>query len=454
MESVLGAILLILVIGSFAAAVVRPWICFALLIAYPVVEQGLQGYFPFFVSNRSMFNFMIAGVVALTVAVRLIRDRDALIGVFNPVQVLGYTLLFVSYMSLLWTPELDQGLEFTFYRLPYTLLYTFLAPVLLSSILDFERLRLPLIFIASASLLLFLLSPVAQFYGTRLVIHYGMDQRGNAGVVGELGAIVLIFAALSNFRGLGKLGLPFQLAAGLFGLGMGLLSGARGQVLFGGLIAFLFYPLSRKIKDALGFFGLGFGIIFILGIIYGALQFFITDENIDRWTSESLQGGFGGRWDIVMEAFAPWVRNPMAWIFGRGAGAFLTENSDHVYPHNHPVEALTEIGFIGFTIYALMMIFTLKSALGLYRMYGQDEARRGSLAILFGLSLFCFLLSLKQGSVHYLGFLYVFHFLIAKIYVYECTMAERAAEIDDEFEEGDEEPPVDADHHDSEYSHA
>lgn len=452
MEAILGVIVIILVVGSFAAAIVRPGICFVLVIAYPVIEQAVQSYFPFFNTHRSLFNFMIAGLVALTVAVRFFRDPNAWRGLRNPVQMMGYLLICISYLSLFWTPELDNGLEYTFRRLPYTLLYMVLAPLLLTSLDDFRRVRIPMVVIATVALLLFVLGPAAQFYGARLVIHYGTAQRGNSLIVGELGAIVLIFAALSTYKRLGKLALPLQLAAGLFGLGMGMFSGSRGQVIFGGFVSFVFYPISRKIKDSKSYFGIGLGLVVLLGVIYGAIKLFITDENVERWSSGSFSGGVLGRWEIVYEAIVPWLSNPTAWIFGRGAGAFMSVNSAHVYPHNHPIEVLTELGVIGFTVYAFMLFFTLRASLGIYRIFKNDNELRSSMAVLFALSTFCFMLSLKQGSVHHLGLLYVWYFVLGRIYTYESEEEEMRPE-EDLFEDDDEDDDEITDQ-ESGYSHA
>ena len=78
------------------------------------------------------------------------------------------------------------------------------------------------------------------------------------------------------------------------------------------------------------------------------------------------------------------------------------------------------------------------------------------MAVLFGLSTFCFLISLKQGSVHHLGLLYVWYFVMGRIFAYESE--EHRLREEEEMEELD--SPDDGEEYDetadpdSGYSHA
>ena len=465
MEFVLGIILLIMTIGAFAVAIVRPWVCFAMIIAYPVTEQAIQSYFPFFEANRSAFNYLVAAAAASSVALRLFREPIARKCIFHPVLILVILLQVISYSSLLWTPDFENGLDLTVRRLPYSILYLVVAPLLITSIDDFHRVRMPMIIIATGALLLFLLGPTAQFRGVVLVIHYGGSAgTGNPGIVGEVGAIVLVFAVLSTYHGLGKWALPLQLGAGLFGLGMGLLSGTRGQVLVGGLVSFLFFPLSRRVKGLGSFFGIGIGMLVVVAILYAAVQFFVTDQNMDRWSADSLTGGVTGRFEIAQEAIASWLNDPVTWIFGRGAGAFITLQTAHAYPHNFAVETLTELGIVGFTLYLMVIAYVIRAGMGLYGLVKDDLDQRSATSVLCALAVFASVLSLKQGTIHSPGPFYVWLLVLSRIYKYESTyglaltneddesdMDDLDDEFDDELEMIDEEEETDLE---SGHSHA
>ena len=111
MQAALGIAFLIVVIGAFAAAIVRPWLAFVLIVCFPVIEQTLQGYFPLFIAYQTLFNFLIAGVVALTLTVRFLKDPGMLAGAFNPVSKLIILLQILSFTSLLWTPSFENGYQ-------------------------------------------------------------------------------------------------------------------------------------------------------------------------------------------------------------------------------------------------------------------------------------------------------------------------------------------------------
>ena len=399
MSAAFGYIFLVVVVGAFAAAIVRPWLAFTLIVCFPVIEQALQGYFPVLITYLTLFNYLIAGIVALTLAVRFFSNPGMLSGALNPVSKSVALLLVLSWASLLWTPERENGLSLTVDRAPYVLLYLIMAPLLITSLDDFRRLRLPLMVLGCLALIGILLGPQTLFYGTRLMLQYSTTEVANANALGELGALVMVFAVLTTQIGVGRLVVPFQFAAGIFGIGMGLLSGARGQVLAAGFIAFLFFPVARRVKNNFGYLGLGIGSVSVAVLLLLSVQFFIVSDNLDRWSIYSLVDGFQLRWLIVSEAMKPWLANPLSWFFGRGAGAFVTTGLVDTYPHNHIVEALTELGFIGLAFYTLIIWFTVKSALGLFNIYRNDSDMRSSVAVLCAVALFFFLISLKQGTI-------------------------------------------------------
>ena len=253
MSAALGYIFLAVVVGAFLMAIVRPWLAFVLIVCFPVIEQALQGYFPVMITYLTLFNYLIAGIVAVTLLVRFTSNPAMLAGALNPVSKCVILLMALSWISLAWTPELENGLLLTVDRFPYTLLYIIMAPLLITSLDDFRRLRLPLMVLGCLALLGILFGPKTMFYGTRLMLQYSTTEVANAGALGELGALIMVFSVLTTQGGVGRLVVPFQFAAGLFGIGMGLMSGARGQVLAGAFISFLFFPVARKVKNNFGF---------------------------------------------------------------------------------------------------------------------------------------------------------------------------------------------------------
>jgi hypothetical protein len=433
MSAALGYIFLVVIVGAFLVAIVRPWLAFVLIVCFPVIEQALQGYFPVMITHLTLFNYLIAGIVAVSLLVRFASNPGMLAGALNPVSKTIVLLLALSWISLFWTPELENGLMLTVNRFQYTLLYIIMAPLLITSLDDFRRLRLPLIALGCLALVGILFGPKTMFYGTRLMIQYSTTEVANANALGELGALILVFAVLTTQAGVGRLVVPFQAIAGIFGMGMGLLSGARGQVLAGGLIAFLFFPVSRKVKNNYGYLGLGLGAAFVVLLIYISVQFFITSDNLERWSLNSLTDGFELRFLIVSEAMKPWITSPLSWFFGRGAGAFITAGLVDTYPHNYIIEALTEMGLVGLFLYLMILFFTIKSAVGLFSLYRDDSEMRSAVALLCAVAVFFFLISLKQGTVHDPGTVFLWYLVIARVYWYERLQADLD---DDEYDQG------------------
>jgi len=83
------------------------------------------------------------------------------------------------------------------------------------------------------------------------------------------------------------------------------------------------------------------------------------------------------------------------------------------------VEVLTELGLVGFSIYLAMLFFAVKYSVELFRLSGGSTDHRSSATILIGISLFGFLLTLKQGTVHNSGVDMMVYIVIARLALFE-----------------------------------
>ena len=421
MSSPLTPFLILALVGVFTYAIWRPWICFTLVLIFPVIEQSIQSYIPFFQNpaNFSLLNFVIAGLVGVTVVVRFVNSPDSFRFFLNPVFILALSLQIFSYLSLAWTPEYDNGFLLSLANYPYAVLYIIFTPLLLSSLEDFKRVRLPITLIGSVALIFFFFGPTVRLMGTRLVSYITTSESSNPLVLARVGIMVLLSSLLTRTDGLAKWVTPALLAAGLFGLGMAILSGSRGQVVLGVLVVGMLYPFAREIKNLKNFFSLFLGLFLLIGLIYITVSLFITGDNLERWTGESITGGTVSRLQLVADTINPWLNSPSAWLFGNGAGAFVTLGFSDKYPHNQPVEVLTELGLVGFSIYLAMLFFAVKYSVELFRLSGGSTDHRSSATILIGISLFGFLLTLKQGTVHNSGVDMMVYIVIARLALFE-----------------------------------
>ncbi|HAW96273.1 MAG TPA: hypothetical protein DCX60_08355, partial [Phycisphaerales bacterium] len=182
-------------------------------------------------------------------------------------------------------------------------------------------------------------------------------------------------------------------------------------------------------------FSLFFGLFVIFGLIYMAASVFITGDNLERWSGDSLTGGAAGRLELVMDTFTPWLNSPSAWLFGNGAGAFITLGFSDKYPHNQPIEVLTELGLVGFSIYLGMLFFSVKYSVELFRLSADSTDHRSSATILIGIALFGFLLTLKQGTVHNSGVDMMVFIVIARLALFERNVLDEDEAYGDEHED-------------------
>ena len=168
MSSPLTPFLILALVGVFTYAIWRPWICFTLVLIFPVIEQSIQSYIPFFQdpSKFSLLNFVIAGLVGITVSVRFINAPQTLRYFLNPVFILALLLQVFSYVSLAWTSEYDNGFALSLANYPYAILYIIFTPLLLSSLDDFRRVRIPITVIGSIALIFFFFGPTVRLLGT------------------------------------------------------------------------------------------------------------------------------------------------------------------------------------------------------------------------------------------------------------------------------------------------
>ena len=278
MSSPLTPFLILALVGVFTYAIWRPWICFTLVLIFPVIEQSIQSYIPFFQdpSKFSLLNFVIAGLVGITVSVRFINAPQTLRYFLNPVFILALLLQVFSYVSLAWTSEYDNGFALSLANYPYAILYIIFTPLLLSSLDDFRRVRIPITVIGSIALIFFFFGPTVRLLGTRLVSFITSSESSNPLVLARVGIMVLLSSLLTRTEGLAKWVTPALIVAGLFGLGMAILSGSRGQVVLGVLVVGLLYPFAREVRNLKNFFSLFFGLFLLAALVYTTVSLFIS----------------------------------------------------------------------------------------------------------------------------------------------------------------------------------
>ena len=118
----------------------------------------------------------------------------------------------------------------------------------------------------------------------------------------------------------------------------------------------------------------------------------------DRWSSRYLAQGQDARLDLISKMVKAYANDgPMTWFVGLGNSS--SYKIIYNYPHNLPVEVLTEEGAIGLTLLLLFIGSVFISGLNLVRSPIVPETVRFNVGLLTAFFTFYFILSLKEGNL-------------------------------------------------------
>jgi hypothetical protein len=116
-----------------------------------------------------------------------------------------------------------------------------------------------------------------------------------------------------------------------------------------------------------------------------------------RYQETSIEQGTSIRLVSVGVMLSAWLSDPFTILFGLGNSAAYDPELVGIYPHNVPVEILTEEGILGFLIFSAFVIRVLWITVGrtgsVRRRILQDAAP------FLALFVFYFIVSLKQGNL-------------------------------------------------------
>jgi hypothetical protein len=212
--------------------------------------------------------------------------------------------------------------------------------------------------------------------------------------------MLVLAAALGSPRD-GTFMFLVRCAAFVVGLGLGLMSGSRGEVLAAIGIGLLFLPLARKIADVRQFVITAVAAVVILVGIMVVQSFFIGLDNRDRWSLESVTTGGGGRIENVADLASNYFRHPGLWPIGLGSTSFhdLPTSSGDPYSHVLVMDLILELGIPGITLGAIMLVTGFSAGRTLLARTAGDPMLRSGMAFLVGLTTFEFVVANKAGTM-------------------------------------------------------
>lgn len=384
--------------GLFVATLRRPAVSIAAVLLMYSLEQWGQASHPILLKHVTFTNYSVGIIVVSAVAVRVLRGQNLFSRypkvVWLIVALLGYALL-----STLWSPYSDKVYAIWIAAAPYIGLMIGLAPIVWRDERDLSA-AFGAFFVCGLPLLACLLFFVE--WDNRMIVlsRAGGVVYGNPLEVGTMAASLLVVGMLykpdprgsrMNQKIWGLLRAPTLVGA----IALIVISGARGQ-LFGAVVAcIVLWPMVQRVRSPARFVAWGVVASIVGGAVYIAIEG-LGEENI-RWSAERINQDIAGRFSNSVNLIAAWLSSAPSIVIGLGNSA--SYKIAGIYPHNVPVEVLCEEGLIGAAIYTTILLSILKAIRRGLRVTVIGSQERRILAILAGLELLMFIVSLKQGSL-------------------------------------------------------
>lgn len=391
MELASYAILALVVVASLAG-LSRPGIGAALGFLVFAIEQGLASGIPYFVARPALWNLLSAFIVLLLLGSAIVRGSYRLRGFFRPVFV--SSLVFVAYFvwACSWGPMPDvQALAMGVG--PYVAIQLVLVPLLIQSEPDARAMFEWLVVCGVGIGLLALLHMDAARNAQRL-------QLGAAGSSGvgmnpmalseacALAAMVLALWTKSTSNRWWALA-RWPLIIGCLAVA-GLAS--RGEV-FAALAA---VTLATLMVPEGGLSQRSFRVISTM--LLGAVSLYLVLETAvsTRYSVERLEGDAHVRYFASSTMLSVFGATPESWF--RGLGTNYSMMLLGIYPHNQPVQALTEGGILGACLWLAVHGFALRAYLGA-RSKCTTAPSRFVLRVATALWVYFLVIGLKRGHV-------------------------------------------------------
>lgn len=418
------SILVVLCIG----AVVRPsWAIVLVLLMYSL-EQALQGSVPMFLSWPPLANYIVAIATGLATVHAVFRQERPFVGYFNSVWV-GFTVLLIwAAASLMWTPSFEAASKLTRDSLPYIFLFFFCAPLLIDRTQDFGPIvKLYLVFGILVAISI-IANPAFDLRSGRLGFRIATGVRSSPLAIGELGGVLMITSALIYSGIRTSVWTILRLVGFACGTALALYSGSRGQVLFGGLIAIAFYPISKPVKNLVTFLTTALGFVVLTLVVYFAARLVLGTGDltmVTRWDATSLEGGASVRMQNFLDLFLAFAASPVAWVLGLGINAFSSVSLASTEPYSHSIflDALCELGVPAFIVLCICVQRSYAASRQLFANHAGNPFERASLAVFIAMAAYQVLLVNKQGMLWSAGPFYLHLVILNRVLTREQVLA-------------------------------
>ena len=411
MEAALFILAAFLSLIGVGYCIIRPKYAFvAMLLMFPV-EQLLQSYNPELILRYNwLVNVLVGLVVLFAVVSSFFRKQDMSRGLWNGVTIPIYVLFMYVIAAMAWTPAPGDAQYFFKANSPYWIFFLVLSPLLLRKIDDFAQTIVATMMIGIVVSMMIFISPRGHFLYGRFVVDLGYligfgQLESNPLALADLGGTIAIMAILYHGNKPSMLINVIRVMALGAGLALALASGSRGQVVFSILCALAFLPLMHDRRNWGQLIALIISGLVVLVVLFIGYRLLLDPSGAARWKGQEIGEGLETRAQMAIGMMNAYVGDARAWIFGLGTSSFNyyyhLREQPHWFPHNIFVEALSEYGLFGMILLTVAVFSTWRWGRVIFQFNRDDIRLRAATLTFFAITVFQFLLALKQG--HLLG---------------------------------------------------
>ena len=402
----------------------------ALVVSMYALEQALQASSGIFMRITPLANVCVALTAGLSVVLNLPSQDRPFRGYATPIFSVAIGFFVWAMISLLWTPAFESAWGLTRWGIPYVILFLMVAPLLIDGMASLDRFFRAFLILGSITTILILINPAFTVKLGRLGVDLDATVRTNPLVIGELGGLMILVAALAPVDGSAPKAVLARLVA--FGLGgvLSLQSGSRGQLIFALGLAVIAFPFARRIRNIAGFFGTVVAVALMIPLVLFLAQLVLGTDELRRWELSTLAGGANTRVLNILDLFAAFANRPSAWVVGLGFNAFSWVSGANKEPYSHAllVDMLTELGIPAFVVFCWWSLRVLQDGLWLLRRFGDDDSGRATASLLMVLFVYETLLVNKQGYLWAATLFFLVGIAITRVRVREEALDAEYAE--------------------------
>ena len=392
-----GIVLLLL-----AGSVRKPSFALGAFLCMFGLEQWGAAKIGFVASNGSFTNYLAATIVIIALGVKVLRGRSFRL-VTGPVQLLSVALYAYAIVTLLWTPAYDVAVTEWRGQAPYLLISVLVLPLLVQDVEEAAE-GIHATLIAGGILCACLAFFVNWGYRS---IESEVSGSGDIQLplaIAQLGAFVFVLAVIyMPWRGLYAV---LTLALIAVSVLLVIKTGSRGQLVAMMASAFLFLPLARGWSMSRGYIAA----LVLVAVVAGGIWMMPPDlagilpaDQDTRFDTDRAVVDYSERIENARHLFDLYTSSSiLELLFGLGNSASFSPAILGYYPHIVPIEILCELGIVGFSIFLIIVILTIRVVVRFISNAAElrgDTASRRVVASLCALAVIEFLLAFKEGSL-------------------------------------------------------